>query len=145
MSSLHTIYHLLQWTISRKTILANFRNFFNDENNLTGDWRVALSEVLFPKKIELIVKCDLVALSLRWYEESQNRATGSNVISRPCNGEKLVFMAGTYDKVAQLLGTIKRTVGLPNFSFHEIKRSGKYEILLVNAREIKFQNAKYLV
>ena len=34
----------------------------------------------------------------------------------------------TLDTVAQLLFTIKRTVGLPNFLLLEIKTTGKYEI-----------------
>ena len=38
-------------------------------------------------------------------------------------------MPGTFDTVPQLLATIKRTVGLPNFSFREIKSSGKFEIV----------------
>ena len=38
-------------------------------------------------------------------------------------------MTGTYDTVAQLSATIKRAVGLPNFSFRKIKSSGKYEII----------------
>ena len=32
--------------------LASFRNFFNDEIQLSGDWRVALSEIIFPTKIQ---------------------------------------------------------------------------------------------
>ena len=88
---------------------------------------MALSEFIFPTKLEHIVNGDLVAFSLREYELSQNRATGSNVISRPYNGEKIAFVAGTDDRVAQLLATIKRTVGLPKFSFLKIKSSGKYE------------------
>ena len=99
---------------------------------------MALSEIIFPTKIEHIVNGDLVAFSLRGYEVSQNRATGSNVISRPYNGEKLAFMAGTYDTVAQLLATIKRTVGLPNFSFREMKSSGKYEIIFGKYEGITF-------
>ena len=47
-------------------------------------------------------------------------------------------MAGTYDTVAQLLATIKRTVGLPNFSFREIKSSGKYEIIFGKYEGITF-------
>ena len=38
-------------------------------------------------------------------------------------------MTGNFDNVNKLLGTIKRTVGLPNFSFREIKSTGKYEII----------------
>ena len=42
---------------------------------------MALSELIFLIKIEQIVNADLVAFSLRGYEESQNQATGSNIIS----------------------------------------------------------------
>ena len=38
-------------------------------------------------------------------------------------------MPGTFDSVAQLLATIKRTAGLPHFSFRELKSSGRYKIL----------------
>ena len=65
-------------------------------------------------------------------------SSGANVISRPYSGQKLAFMPGTFDTVAQLLATIKRTVGLPNFSFREIKSSGKYEVLLGKYEGITF-------
>ena len=51
--------------------LASFRNFFNDEIHLSGDWRVALSEIIFSSKIEHVVNGDLIAYSLKRYEESQ--------------------------------------------------------------------------
>ena len=38
-------------------------------------------------------------------------------------------MTGNFDTVAQLIFTIKRTVGLPRLSFLEIRSTGKYEIL----------------
>ena len=47
-------------------------------------------------------------------------------------------MTGNFDTVAQLLFTIKRTVGLPNFSFREIKSTGKYEILFGNKKGSSF-------
>ena len=65
-------------------------------------------------------------------------SSGANVISRHYSGQKLAFMPGTFDTVAQLLATIKRTVGLPNFSFREIKSSGKYEVLLGKYEGITF-------
>ena len=95
--------------------LASFRNFFNDEIQLSGDWRVALSEIIFPTKIEHVVNGDLIAYSLKGYEDSQKISSDASVISRPYNGEKLSFMTGNFDNINQLLGTIKRTVGLPNF------------------------------
>ena len=65
-------------------------------------------------------------------------SSGGNVISRPYSGQKLAFMPGTLDSVAQLLATVKRTVGLPHFSFREIKSTGKYEILLGKYEGISF-------
>ena len=49
--------------------------------------------------------------------------------SRPYSGQKLAFMPGTFDSVAKILATVKRTAGLPQFSFAELKSSGRYEIL----------------
>ena len=67
--------------------LGSFQNFLNDEIQLAGDWRVALSEIIFPTKIEHIVKGDMVVYSIQGYEDSQKRATEANVISLPYNGE----------------------------------------------------------
>ena len=91
--------------------LASFRKFFNDKIQFSGDWRVAV-------------------YNLKDYEDSQKTSSGANVISRLYSGQKLAFMPGIIDTVAQLLTTIKRTVGLPHFSFREVKSSGEYEFLL---------------
>ena len=72
----------------------SFRNFFNDEIQLVGDWRVALSEIIFPTKIEHIVNGDMVVYSLKGYEDSQKSANEANVNSPPYNGEKLSIMTG---------------------------------------------------
>ena len=47
-------------------------------------------------------------------------------------------MPGTFDTVSQLLATIKTTVGLPNFSFREVKSSGKFEIVFGKYEGITF-------
>ena len=67
------------------------------------------------------VNADLIAYSRKGYEDTQKISSDANVISRPYNGGKLSFMTGNFDNVNQLLGTIKRTVRPPNFSFREIK------------------------
>ena len=121
--------------------LASFRNFFNDEIQLSGDWRVALSEIIFPKKIEHITNGVLTSYSL---EDHQRNSSGANVISRPYNGERLAFMPGTFDTVPQLLATIKRTVGLPNFSFEKLKVPVNLKLSLENTRELRFQAMKFL-
>ena len=97
---------------------------------------MALSEIIFPNKIENIVNGNLTVYNLEDYEDSQKMTSGANVISKPYRGQKLAFMPGTFDSVAQLLTTVKRTVGLPHFSFREIKSSGKNEILLEKYEEI---------
>ena len=117
--------------------IASFPNFFNDEIQLSGDWRVA-SEITFPTKIENIVNGNPTVYNLKEYEDSQKMSSGANVISRPFSGQKLAFMPGTVDSVAQLVATVKHTVGLSHFSFREIKSSGKYEILLGKYEGITF-------
>ena len=109
--------------------LASSRNFFNDKIQLSGDWRVALSEIIFSTKTEHITNVVLASYSSSGLENHQRNTSGAYVISRPSYGEQLAFMPGTFDTVPQLLATIKRTVGLPNFLFREIKSSGKYEIV----------------
>ena len=51
-------------------------------------------------------------------------------------------MPGTFDTLPQFLATIKRTVGLPKFSFREIKNSGKFEIVFGKFEEITFPSDK---
>ena len=103
---------------------------------------MALSEIIFPTKIENIVNGNLTVYNLKDYEDSQKMSSGANVISRPYSGQKVAFMPGTFDSVAQLLATVKRTVGLPHFSFRETKSSGKYEILLGKFEGITFPSEK---
>ena len=67
--------------------LSSFRNFFNNEIQLADDWRVALSEIIFPTEFEHNVYGDIVVYSLKVYEDSQKSATEANVISRPYNGK----------------------------------------------------------
>ena len=118
--------------------LASFRNLFNDEIQLSGDWRVALSEIIFPTKIEHITNGVLTSYSLSGLEDHQRNSSGAKVLSRPYNGERFAFMPGTFDTVPQLLATIKRTAGFPNFSFREIKSSGNFEIVFGKYEGITF-------
>ena len=55
---------------------ASFRNFFNDEIQLAGDWRVALSEIIFPTKKEYIVNGNLIVYNLKDYKDSQKMSSG---------------------------------------------------------------------
>ena len=84
-----------------QSTLASFQNS-NDEIQLSGDWRAALSEIIVPTKVQHVVKRDLRAYDLKGYEESQLISSDANVISRPRSGEKFSFMTGSFDTVAQL-------------------------------------------
>ena len=53
-------------------------------------------------------------------------------------------MPGTFDTAPQLLATIKRTVGLPNFSFREVKSSGKFEVVFGKYEGITFPSGEIL-
>ena len=101
-----------------------------------------MSEIIFPTKIEHITNGVLISYSLSGLEDHQRNSSGANGISRPYNGERFVCMPGTFDTVPQLLATIKRTVGLPNFSFREIKSSGKFEIFFGKYEVITFPSDK---
>ena len=98
-----------------QSTLSSFRNLFNDEIQLSGGWRVALNKIIFPTKFQHVVNGDLIAYVLKGYEEPQRVSSEANVISRPYSGEKISFKTGKFDTAAQLLFTIKGTVGLPNF------------------------------
>ena len=65
-------------------------------------------------------------------------SSDANVNSWPHNGEKLSFMTDIFDNVNQLLGSINRKVGLPNFSFREIKSTGVYEVFFGKYEGIAF-------
>ena len=84
--TVHVISSASMETFDQNT-LASFRNFFNDEIQLSVDWRVVLSEIIFPTKIEHITNGVLISYSLSGLEDYQRNSSGANVISRPYNGE----------------------------------------------------------
>ena len=49
----------------------SFRNFFNDEIQLSEDWRETLSEIIFPTKTEHITNGVLTSYSLSGLEDHQ--------------------------------------------------------------------------
>ena len=51
--------------------LASFRNFLADEFQLSGDWRVAPIEIIFPTKVQHVVNGFLISYSLTFYEDSK--------------------------------------------------------------------------
>ena len=68
--------------------LASFPIFFIDEIQISGDWRVTVSKIIFPTKIEIIVNGFLIEYNLKDCEDTQKMSAGANVISRPFSGQK---------------------------------------------------------
>ena len=64
--------------IFTQNTLASFKNFFNDELQLSGEWRVALSEIFFWTNIEHITNWIQIS-----YSFFQLNSSGANVILRP--------------------------------------------------------------
>ena len=65
------------------------------------------------------------------------------MISRPYNGENLSIMTVTYNSVVDILTTTKRTVGLQNFSFREIKKTGSLNFCWLKMKELLFPVEKF--
>ena len=105
-----------------QNILSFFKNYFDEENNLEGNWRVALSEIIFPAKINRLNKSDLTIFSskrLKVYEKS----IPFDDVSRPYEGERAITGIGSYENHDNLLGSSKTATELPHFDyqFNKIK------------------------
>ena len=78
--------------------LSSFKTYFNEEINLKGDWRVALSEIIFPAKIYQVNKSDLKIFSsegLKFYE----KGIPFDAVSRPYGGERAIIGISSYKTV----------------------------------------------
>ena len=95
--------------------LASFKNYFNEEICLEGDWRVALSEIIFPAKINQVNKSDLKIFSegLKFYEKN----IPFEAVSRPYGGERAIIGSGSYENRDHLLRSLKAATGLPHFDY----------------------------
>ena len=66
----------------------SLRNFFNDQIQLSGDWRVALSEIIFSTNYENIVDGEITVYKLKDYEDSENNFLRWQIVSRLYSGQK---------------------------------------------------------
>ena len=81
----------------KSNTLASFRNFFNDAIQLSGGWKVALSEIIFPTKIENVVEGEYIAFSLKEYEEFNEKGCRTILLRFSC-----VSGPGTHEKCNKL-------------------------------------------
>ena len=122
--------------------LSSFKNYFNEEINLEGDWRVALSEIIFPAKINQVNKSDLKIFSsegLKFYEKS----IPFDAVSRPYGGERAIIGTGSYENRDHLLRSLKTATGLPHFDFQFNKINEVLFLFLVKTKELLFRTTKF--
>ena len=84
--------------------LANFKNILNEEINLQGEWKVALTEITFPVHINNVTDTKLI-----YYKKDKVRASqkvNKDKISRPYDGERVEILRGLYDDVKKIINEI---------------------------------------
>ena len=84
--------------IFSQNTLPSFKNYFNEEINLEGDWRVALSQIILPAKINQVNKSDLKIFSsegLNFYEKN----IPFDAVSRPYGRERAIIGTGSYENL----------------------------------------------
>ena len=117
--------------------LSSFKNFFNEEINLEGDWRVALSGIVFPTKINQVNKSDLKIFSsegLKFYEKS----IPFDAVSRPYGGERDIIGISSYENRDHLLRSLKTASGLPHYDYQFNKINGVLFLFFVKIEGITF-------
>ena len=86
--------------------LSSFKNYFNEEIILEGDWRVAPSEIIFPEEINQVNKSTLKKFSsegLKLYEKE----IPFDADSRPYGGERAIIGIGSYENLKHHLRSLK--------------------------------------
>ena len=103
--------------------LANFKNFFNEEISLQGDWRATLSEIIFPSRINQANNTRIIKYSSEGNKNHQ-RSIPSGAVSKPYKGETVLINTGSYENLEHLIKTIKTATGLTKFSHQYNKITG---------------------
>ena len=131
-------------SIFPQNTLSSFKNYFNEEINSEGDGRVALSEIIFPAKINQVNKRDLKIFSsegLKFYEKS----TPLDAVSRPYAGERAIIGVGSYENQDHLLRSLKAATGLPHFEYQLNKINRVLFLSFDKTKELVFRITKFRV
>ena len=93
--------------------LASFRKFCEKEIVLDGDWRVALSEIIFPTKLNIVTDEEFTYFRASEVVVSTSNAGNRNTISRPGYGEKVLIKRGEYTFIQHFINEIELKL-IPN-------------------------------
>ena len=96
--------------------LAKFKNFLSQEINLEDDWRVAISEIIFPANLynvtdSLVKIYRKQNIGKRIAETIQDGLSG-NTISRKYRGESVKIKKEPYETVESLIEELKNSTKL---------------------------------
>ena len=101
--------------VFKDNTLANFKNLLNEEINLQGEWRVAVTEITFPTQINNVTDNNIV-----YYKKDRVIASmkvEKDKISRPYLGETAKITKGEYTSIDQILDEICRKTELEKLGY----------------------------
>ena len=101
--------------IFSKNSLTNFKNLLNEEINLQGEWKVALTKITIPTHINIVTDTKLIYYKKHKVKASQK--VNKNNISRPYDGERVEILRGLYDDVKKIINEINLKTELENISY----------------------------
>ena len=119
--------------------MANFRNYFNEEINLEGDWRVAVSEIIFPSKINQVNTNHVIKYSAQDYKFYQ-KSKPEGAVSKPYRGQRSLINTGIYENLDHIVKASKTATALPNFSYQYNKITGVLILFLGKNEGITFSD-----
>ena len=131
-------------SIFPENALANLKNFFNEEISLEDDWRVALSEIMFPSRINHVNSTRIIKYSSEGNKTHQ-RSIPTGAVSKPYKGETVLINAGSFENLEHLIKAIKTATGLNNSVISTIKSQASVLVLffLAKMKELYFLTKKY--
>ena len=91
--------------------------------SLQGDWRVALSEIIFPSRINQVNNTRIIKDTSEGNKNHQ-RSIPSGAVSKPYKGETVLINTGSYENLEHLIKAIKTATGLTKFSHQYNKITG---------------------
>ena len=122
--------------------LANFKNLLNEEINLQGEWKVALTEITFPTHINNVTDTKLI-----YYKKDKVRASQKiykDKIFRPYDGERVEITRGLYDDVKKIINEINLKTELENFSYAIDPITRHLTLWMQNWKRITFESPQIL-
>lgn len=116
--------------------LASFTNVLGEEISLIGDWRVALTEIIFPSYIKNVT--DTLITVFRG-DDHDNREVPAGFISKQRQGNHLSIKSGTYEKLDDLIKEISAT-GDIEIKHYVDQRDGHLELRFEKDEGITFSS-----